>query len=222
MAASSPICPTCSSARRSGHARRRGHDVRRAAAGASPAPARAARADLCEPRPHGGGSGHLRRGRSPSTCTPTSRRARGARAGCDLVVPRSRMAREGARSSTAVAADVSDVAPGPRRAERAQLLGVGDRVALQLAAGHRLVGAHPPQRRRVGVDRHRRAVAGVRDAVDVRGGEVDRLAGAHPPAQRRRRPARGAPRRPRPRRRRARRRRRRGRESRCRGRPSSR
>ena len=42
----------------------------------------------------------------------------------------------------------------------------------------RPVGAHPPERRGVGVDRDRRARARVGHAVDVGGGEVDRLAGA--------------------------------------------
>ena len=53
--------------------------------------------------------------------------------------------------------------------QRPQLLGVRERVAAQLAAGQHLVGAHPPQRRRVGVDRDRRLRAGVADAVDVGG-----------------------------------------------------
>ena len=60
--------------------------------------------------------------------------------------------------------------------QRAQLLGVGERVPAQLAAVEDLVGAHAPQRRRVGVDRHRRARADVADAVDVGGAEVERLA----------------------------------------------
>ena len=42
-----------------------------------------------------------------------------------------------------------------RGGERPQLLGVGDGVAPQLARRRDLVGAHPPQRRRVGVQRHR-------------------------------------------------------------------
>ena len=51
-------------------------------------------------------------------------------------------------------------------------------MAAQLAAGQDLVGAHPPQRRRIRVDRHRRARAGVAHAVDVGGAEVERLARA--------------------------------------------
>ena len=62
--------------------------------------------------------------------------------------------------------------PSPRRSarlapgvsfsgcERAELLGVGPRVVQQLAAGQDLVGAHPPQRRRVGVQRDGRLGAG--------------------------------------------------------------
>ena len=51
-------------------------------------------------------------------------------------------------------------------------------MAAQLAAVADLVRAHPPQRRRVGVDRHGRVVAGVQHAVDVGRGERERLAGA--------------------------------------------
>src|SRR3954468_19474082 len=56
-------------------------------------------------------------------------------------------------------------------------------MTLELAGRRRLVGAHPPQRRRVGVERDRGPAAAMGDAVDVRRGEVDRIAGTHAPAQ---------------------------------------
>ena len=108
------------------------------------------------------------------------------------------------------------------RRERAQLLGVGDRVAAHRAVGLQLVGAHAPQRRRVGVDGHGGDVAGVADAVDVGGGEGEALARADQALGRRRAAGAGAPRAPRPRRRPPPLRTRRGRGSPCRGRPSSR
>src|SRR6476660_4162537 len=67
--------------------------------------------------------------------------------------------------------------------ERPQLLRVGHRVAAQLAVGPDLVGAHPPQRRRVGVDAHGRPRAPVAHAVDVGGGEAERAAGAEAPGR---------------------------------------
>src|SRR4051812_11230021 len=64
-------------------------------------------------------------------------------------------------------------------AERAQLLRIGEGMALELAGLLDLVGAHPPQRRRVGVDGDGGAVTGVQDAVDVRRGEREGLARVH-------------------------------------------
>src|SRR4051794_32289707 len=64
-------------------------------------------------------------------------------------------------------------------AERAQLLGVGDGVALELAGLLDLVGAHPPQRRRVGMNRDGGAVTGVHDAGGVRRGGRERVPPGH-------------------------------------------
>ena len=50
-------------------------------------------------------------------------------------------------------------------------------MASQLPVLKYLVGAHPPQRRRIGVDRHRRLLARVADAVDVGRAELERPAG---------------------------------------------
>src|SRR4051812_7130264 len=56
-----------------------------------------------------------------------------------------------------------------------QLLGVGDRLPAQRAVPLHRVGAHPPQRRRVGVDGDRRRGAVLVHPVHVRGVEVERL-----------------------------------------------
>ena len=50
-------------------------------------------------------------------------------------------------------------------------------MAQQPPLGLDLVGAHPPQRRRVGVDRDRRGVALLVHAMHVRGVEVEGVAG---------------------------------------------
>ena len=62
-------------------------------------------------------------------------------------------------------------------------------MAQQAPLGVDLVGAHPPQRRRVRVDRDRRLGARVLDAVDVRGLEGERAAGAEHARWAARRPA---------------------------------
>ena len=106
--------------------------------------------------------------------------------------------------------------------DRPQLLGVGDRRPAQGPVGVDRVGAHPPQRRRVGVDRHGRAARLLVHAVHVRGVEVEHRARGVPRARRSRRRGRAAPRRSRPRPPRPPRSTRRGRGSRCRGRSSTR
>src|SRR5215213_958076 len=70
---------------------------------------------------------------------------------------------------------------GARGVERLQLVLIGDRVTPQLAVRLDDVGAHPHERRRVGVDRHGRLVAGVQHAMDVARAERERGAGAHRP-----------------------------------------
>ena len=62
-----------------------------------------------------------------------------------------------------------------------EFLGVGHRMAAQAAVGQDLVGAHPPQRRRVCVERHRGLARVVRDAVDVGSREREVLAGRGDP-----------------------------------------
>src|SRR5215218_5532263 len=58
----------------------------------------------------------------------------------------------------------------------AELFGVRDRVAAERAVRPRRVRAHPPQRRRVGMDGDRGRIAVLTHAMDVRGVEVERLA----------------------------------------------
>ena len=58
-------------------------------------------------------------------------------------------------------------------------------MAPELAAIQDLVGAHPPQRRRVRVDRHRGVVSAVTHAMDVGRREVKRVTGLDDPGHRR-------------------------------------
>ena len=187
--------PPCSSCRSSAPPPTRAPPSAPRCSAASP-PASGATSETRSPRP----SARRRRSiRSPTGSSRTARRA-------------SATARSTRRSATS----------SRRRLDRTQLLGVGDRVALQLAARLDLVGAHPPQRRRVGVDRHRRAAAGVETRWMSEAAKSIASPAPSRRVTRRGRRARGAPRergRGRPR---ARRRRGRGRESPCRGRPSSR
>src|ERR687886_57784 len=71
--------------------------------------------------------------------------------------------------------------PGPRRlrggVHRPKLLGVRDRGAPQRAVRGDGIGAHPPERRRVGVDRDRGFGGVLAHAVDVGGVEVEHGAG---------------------------------------------
>src|SRR5439155_7399415 len=61
--------------------------------------------------------------------------------------------------------------------QRAYLVCVGDRGSAAVVVCVTLVVAHPPQRRRVDMDRSRRATPRVPHAMDVRGVEVERRSG---------------------------------------------